>query len=395
MTRARDLYGQPWREREYVIALHYYFEHKGEPRHDGSPFLQELAQVLDRTVGSVLMRMENFTSLDPDVNVMRTGLAHVSPLCRRVFDRWSGQRHALKACAELLVRDGHADNVPSLFEPEPVLLPRAFGKYELLDFIGEGSFGAVFSCIDPDSRQTYAMKIIRVDRMCDDECLHRFVREIRALKALEHPNVIRIHDENLDTERSFPAFVMELARKSLQEHFIESARASPDVRPVLPWPDRCDIFRSILKAADALHTGASRLVHRDINPANVLQTLDGRWVLADFSLAKFMPPVPVTSSFATTTSQGWATAYYASPEQYRSFRDVDERTDIYALGKLMWDLFSEEFPPPREAKPGLPGELTAVYLKATEWEPGRRYPTVKTFVDAFEGAASGLAPDGN
>lgn len=58
MTRARDLYGQPWREREYVIALHYYLEHKGEPRHDGSPFLQELAQVLDRTVGSVLMRME-------------------------------------------------------------------------------------------------------------------------------------------------------------------------------------------------------------------------------------------------------------------------------------------------------------------------------------------------
>jgi len=186
---------------------------------------------------------------------------------------------------------------------------------------------------------------------------------------------------------------MELAQKSLQDHFAGWAKARPGVRPVLLWSERCEIFRAVLNAVGALHSGASMLIHRDINPANVLQTLDGRWVLSDFSLAKFMPPVPVSSSFATTTHQAWGTGYYASPEQYRSFRDVDERADIYALGRLMWDLFSEEFPPPREAKPGLPGELASVYLKATDWEPGGRYPTVKTLQDAFESALPGLAPD--
>lgn len=390
MSKASELYGQPWSEREYIIVLYYYFEHKNEPRYVDSKFVQEAAELLGRTKASVVMRMENFSGLDPEVGVKRKGLIHDNPFCRRMFHRWSNKLDALRACAEAFIRDTRAVELPTLFEPEPVQMPKVFGKYELFDQIGEGSFGRVFSCVNMQNEQPYAIKFIRLDVIHDDECLHRFIREIKALKAIEHPNIIKIYEDNLETERNYPVFVMDLASNNLEEYLTDKAKLSPKVRPVLPMEERCHILRCILDAVETLHTGKQSLIHRDINPNNVLLGPENNWMLADFSLAKFIMPTHTSTAFSTNSQQAWGTVGYAAPEQFNDFRNTDERADIYALGRLIWDLFTKLPPPPRPEKElhGLPEILAPLYLKAIAYEREERYSSVKQLRSDFEEAVA-------
>jgi hypothetical protein len=218
MDKVKQLYGRPWNEREYIVALHYYFSHREAPRHETADYILELANTLGRTPSAVVMRMENFGSLDSETDHARKGLGNLGPLCRKVFSDWEERQETLKACAEVLIRDASASETMSLFEPEIVTMPKAFGRYELLDRIGDGGSGTVFSCVDVNSRKNYAIKIIRADDRFDRETVHRFSREMRILASTEHPHVIRLRERNLDTEDSFPAFVMDLAEFSLAQH---------------------------------------------------------------------------------------------------------------------------------------------------------------------------------
>ena len=327
MGKAERLYGHPWSEREYVIALYFYFRNRDCPRHETAPYIQELATILGRTPASVVMRMENFSSLDPESET--SGLSNIGPLCRKVFTDWSPRRDHLESCAKLLIRESTEARNLSLFEPEPVTLPKAFSKYELLDHIGDGGFGSVFSCIEISSGKQFAIKIIKADNRFDRETLHRFFREMRILRSIQHPSVIRLHDDNLEAEESFPAFVMDLAQRSLTSLLDELSEHGSKGRPYLTTTDAVRIFRSVTSAVDALHCHDVRIVHRDINPNNVLLMDNGEWVLADFSLAKFLRSAATGSTFVTKTHMGWGTAYYAAPEQYRDFKRTDERTDVY------------------------------------------------------------------
>src|SRR4030042_2056000 len=138
MTRASELYGRPWSEREYIVVLHYYFQYRKEPRHFSASYIQNISRKLGRTPASIVMRMENFASIDPEVNIMRKGLVHANAFCRKVFKDWSGDLDNLRSCAEVFIRDTEVTNVPTLFEPKNVRIPKAFDKYELFDQIGQG-----------------------------------------------------------------------------------------------------------------------------------------------------------------------------------------------------------------------------------------------------------------
>jgi serine/threonine protein kinase len=382
MGNAERLYGRPWSEREYVIALHYYFENRDSPRHENSDYIQELCKLLGRTPASIVMRMENFGSIDPETNLERKGLANVGSMCSKVFSDWKERRDSLQACADLLIREASAARTLNLFEPNPVTLPKAFDRYELLDRIGEGGFGSVFSCIDAESRKQYAIKIIRPDNRFDRETLHRFSREIRILSSINHPNVIRLHERNLDIEDTYPAFVMDLAQCSLAHYLQLATNRCNGNRPCLERSEATSIVRSISSGVQALHS--SGIIHRDINPNNILMLSDGTWVLADFGLAKFLPSAAAATTFVTNTHVGWGTAYYAAPEQYRDFKRTDERTDIYALGMLMWELFSSSWPPPDIRTPGIPSGLEATFLRSIEREPEARHQSVADFIEELE-----------
>jgi hypothetical protein len=377
-TKASELYGKPWSKREYIIVLYHYFEHRGESHDDSSSYVQNLASIMGRTPASVAMRLHNFESLDPEVTKNRTGLQNIGPLGRDVFFYWFQKLDVLKECGEEYTREAKAASTPTLFDPDPVQMPLAFGKYEPLDEIGDGGFGKVFSCIDSTTGKHYAIKIIRTDLIADKEVLARFKREINVLKAIHHPNVIRIHEDNLAVEPHYPAFVMDLGEWSLRLYLDRNRGDSwqLDQKP-LPSPDEARrIIEQILDGIEALHENTPAVVHRDIKPENVLRLADGTWAIADFGLAKFLPPSVVSTSFNTGSRKAMGTSGYAAPEQFKDFRSACHTADIYSLGVLIWELFSPAWGQLDRSDTELPEPLEKVVLKATEKKPENRQSSV-------------------
>ncbi len=219
MSTAHEIYGRKWREKEYLIVLDAYFAHKGQPQHADTQFVQELSRIMGRTPHSILYRLQNYASVDPaETDLRRKGKAHVTEWVRRFFAEWSRKPESLRDAAEAFLRDERAQLEPDLFDPVPTRLPTIFRGFELLDEIGRGGFGIVFSCLNTQSQDTYAIKVIDGPKIYDPECLHRFRREIRALRLVNHPHVIRIHDDNLETTRNYPAYVMDLAEYDLPQY---------------------------------------------------------------------------------------------------------------------------------------------------------------------------------
>jgi serine/threonine protein kinase len=379
MTAAEEIYGRYWSEAEYLIVLHYYVRNAGKPRHHLCDYVIDASRLLGRTPGAVVMRMENYASIDPNENKSRKGLVNITDIGSQIFRKWIRNPDALRDCAEVLIREFETSNRASLFEPDPVRLPKAFGKYELLDPIGEGAFGSVFSCMNTESQTIFAIKILNTKNAGGDleEVLGRCRREIKALKAIKHPNVIRIFEDNLDQQRDFPGFVMELADTSLAKFLDASTRARgiPGVRPVLPKQEAMTLLSAVLAAVEAMHNQSPSLIHRDINPNNILRLSDGRWALADFSLAKFLRGASFDTTFATT-HQGWGTPTYTAPEQWKDFACTDERADVFSLGVLIWELFTESWPPFDRTHLALSPGLSEVVLKATERDRAHRYARV-------------------
>jgi serine/threonine protein kinase len=389
MTAAGDIYGRYWSEAEYLVVLHYYVRNIGKPRHHLCEYVIDASRLLGRTPGAVVMRMENYASIDPNENKSRKGLVNITDVGARIFRKWIQNPDALKDCAEVLIREFETSNGASLFEPDPVRLPRAFGKYELLDPIGEGAFGSVFSCMNTESQTVFAIKILNTKTAGNDldEVLGRCRREIKALKAINHSNVIRIFEDNLDQQRDFPGFVMELAETSLANYLDSSAKAhgARGTRPALPRREAMTILTSVLAAVEAMHSQNPGLIHRDINPNNILRLSEGRWVLADFSLAKFLRGVSFATTFATTNHR-WGTATYTAPEQWEDFACADERADVFSLGVLIWELLTESWPPFDRAHLSLSPALAGVVLKATERERANRYASIKELREALADA---------
>jgi serine/threonine-protein kinase len=319
--------------------------------------------------------MENYASIDPTVQETRVGLMHMTEFGRRIFEKWKDQREALALTAGVLIRQAEQKDVPDLFNPSPIKIPKAFGRYELVDQLGEGTSGLVFSCIDTESGKAFAIKIIHSHIVQDAEIFHRFLREIHALKAVTHRNVIALHQDNLDTERNFPAFIMDLATHSLTGYLEEVRHGQSErKRPILHFTESESIIKAAMESVEALHQNRPKLIHRDINPNNLLRLPDGHWVLADFGLAKFLSTAPVSTSFRTKTHRGWGTMWYTAPEQYDDFMNATERSDIYSLGILIWELFTTTGPPPTDQ--GLSERLARLYRKATARDPNQRHRSV-------------------
>ena len=373
MTNARSLYGKPWSEREYIIVLHHYLLHRDEPKHTNAPFVKEV----------VAMRMENYTSIDPEMSEARAGLTNINRLGKRLFNKWVSAPESLRDCADLLMREAKGKRQGDLFDPSPVQIPKVFGHYEIADLIGEGGFGVVYSCIEIETNKLFALKIVRADKLFDSEALSRFRREIKILKTIDHPNVVKIREDNLDSERNLPAFVMKLATCSLAEYIqnkrVESGRGN---FPILDRPEAVHIVQSVLDGLNALHRNEPPVLHRDVNPSNILLA-DDEWVLADFGLAKFASAAPATSTFFTTTRHGVGTQNYAAPEQYFNFTETGFATDVFSIGMLMWELFTDLGPPMDRRDLGLGEKMNAVVDKATHRDANLRYQSMREMREAF------------
>ena len=207
------------------------------------------------------------------------------------------------------------------------------GPYEIVAPLGAGGMGEVYRARDTRLGREVAIKIIS-DRIArDPRSLRRFEQEAKAVASLSHPNILAIHDFNTEDGISFA--VMELLRgESLADRL---------AREHLSWRQSVEIAAAVADGMASAH--ANGIVHRDLKPANIFLTKDGQVKILDFGLAKrdHADGSEVSSNVETASQPGLVvgTIGYMSPEQV-SGADIDARTDIFALGCILYEMISGE-----------------------------------------------------
>ena len=265
--------------------------------------------------------------------------------------------------------------------------------YEIEELIGRGGMGVVYRAQHAHLRRTVALKLLGPDMAHDTAFRERFLRESRIAAAIHHPNIITIYDAGEADGLLYIAM-----------RYIEGADlASVLERDGALAPERALSFLGqVADALDAAH--ALGIVHRDVKPANILMDAD-RCYLTDFGLTRRMS----SRSGLTVQGQFVGTVEYMSPEQIEG-GPLDGRTDVYALGCLLYHALAgtvpyaresevsviyahmQERPPSLSAKrPDLPIELDAVVAKAMAKRKEDRYDRCRDLIDAA-GASLGHQP---
>ncbi len=236
------------------------------------------------------------------------------------------------------------------------------GRYKLLQKIGEGGFGAVYMAEqEMPVRRRVALKIIKLG-MDTRQVIARFEAERQALAMMDHPNIARVLDAG-STESGRPYFVMELVRGITITNYCDQEN--------LPTHERLKLFISVCQAIQ--HAHSKGIIHRDIKPSNVMVTLhDGHPVpkVIDFGVAKATQHRLTEKTLFTQYEQFIGTPAYMSPEQAEmSGLDVDTRTDVYALGVLLYELLVGRTP--FDAKELLSGGYEEIRRRIREDEPSK------------------------
>ena len=257
------------------------------------------------------------------------------------------------------------------------------GRYELDQIIGRGGMAEVWRARDRRLVRDVAIKRLRVDLASDPTFQARFRREAQSAAGLNHPNIVAVYDtgEELDpsSDVSVPYIVMELVEGVTLRDVLR------DGRKVLP-ERALEFTKGVLDALAYSHRAG--IIHRDIKPANVMLTPSGSVKVMDFGIAR---AVADTSATMTQTAAVIGTAQYLSPEQARGEK-VDNRSDIYAVGCLLYELLVSEPPfkgdspvsvayqhvreipvPPSQLDPEITPEMDAIVLKALEKDTSNRY----------------------
>jgi hypothetical protein len=264
-----------------------------------------------------------------------------------------------------------------------------FLGYRIEELVGRGGMGVVYRAYDLRLKRTVALKLVTPELAIDERFKERFARETELTMALEHPNVIPIHDAGDVDGRLYLAMRLvegtDLRALLAREGALEPARGLA-------------ICGQVANALDAAHRKG--LVHRDVKPSNVLLDANEHVYLADFGLTRRL------EEQGTQAGEGRSvgTPAYLAPEQIEG-KPVDGRADVYALGCLLYECLTGSVPfhrtsrlaaawahleaePPTASKerPELPVALDAVIAKALAKEPDDRYPTCGALITAAEQA---------
>lgn len=240
------------------------------------------------------------------------------------------ENDAQRGRVEALLANAETDAHP-LREPQPEAIGSTIGPYRILQHLGEGGFGVVYEAEQrvPIDRRV-ALKVIKPG-MDTDSVIARFEAERQALAMMDHPNIAQVFDAGT-TQAGLPYFVMELVRGIPVVQFCDEQKYN--IR------QRLELFLDICSAVN--HAHQKGVIHRDLKPPNILVALHGdRAVpkIIDFGIAKATQQRLTDKTLFTRFEQFVGTPLYISPEQAAfSGLDVDTRSDIYALGVILYEL---------------------------------------------------------
>src|SRR5579884_3923895 len=256
------------------------------------------------------------------------------------------------------------------------------GRYELQELVGAGGMSSVFRAHDRVLERTVALKVLHQRLSDEDEYVERFRREARMVAGLSHQNIVTVIDRGEDDGRPFIVFEF-VAGENLKE-IVE--RNGP-----LPVDRALELAMQIARGLAFAH--ANGYVHRDVKPQNVLLNGDGQAKVTDFGIARSLD----VKHGVTQTGTVLGTSDYIAPEQAQG-RPVDEHTDVYSLGIVLYELLTGELPftgdnfvavamrhinepPPsiRAKRSDVPPRVDAAVQKALAKDPGDRWATMADF----------------
>lgn len=255
--------------------------------------------------------------------------------------------------------------------------------------------GDVYRARDPRLGREVAIKVLPAAFTFDSERLRRFEQEARAASALNHPNILTVHD--IGTHEECPYLVCELLHGQTLRDLLAKAP--------LPVQKAADYARQLASGLAAAH--AREIIHRDLKPDNVFVTDDGRVKILDFGLAKLLPPIrtdegtggPAVAS--TETGMILGTMGYMSPEQAQGMR-VDHRTDLFSLGAVLYEMVSgrpafpghslaalvavihTDPPPVSTVRPEVPKALAQIIQRCLAKDPAERYHSARELLTSLE-----------
>ncbi len=263
---------------------------------------------------------------------------------------------------------------------------RISGRYEILRLVGEGGMANVYLAIDIYLKRQCAVKVLRGDLSNDEKFIMRFQREAISASSLSHPNIVELYDVGEDKGRYY--IVMEyIEGKTLRQ--LVKARKSLSVYEVI------DITKQLSNAL--AHAHEKNVIHRDIKPHNIIVSSDGKAKIMDFGIAMIS-----NYTMLTNTNSIIGSVHYLSPEQV-SGKGADNRSDIYSLGIVMYEMLTgevpfmgetaiaialehlnNEVPSVMKQNMNVPQPLENVIRKATAKKPSNRYANAMTLHDDLD-----------
>src|SRR5262245_11096568 len=283
--------------------------------------------------------------------------------------------------------------------PQSNLIGATIGNYKVVCKLGEGGMGSVYLAEHPLIGKKVALKVLHAEFASNDEVVSRFFTEARSVNNIQHPNIVDIVDYGVipgarPTEAGMVYFIIE---------FLDVQSLSSVIHREAPLPPERALKIS-LQVADALAAShAQRIVHRDLKPDNIMLVTRGRdrdfIKVLDFGIAKLTGDQP--GSRRTRTGIVMGTPAYMSPEQCDGRGNVDHRTDVYALGIVLYEMLTGRVPFVGEGygeilvqhltqRPArlsqfrvLPPHVEVVVLKALEKRPEQRDPSMDELTRAL------------
>src|SRR5438067_6648457 len=277
----------------------------------------------------------------------------------------------------------------------PVVGELIAGRYELEELVGSGGMSSVYRARDRLLERAVALKILHEQFTRDDDYVERFRREARAVAQLAHPNIVTVIDRGEQEGRQFIVFEY-VDGMNLKELMTQEGPLSPR--------EAIELALQVARGLSFAHDQG--LVHRDVKPQNVLLDGDGRAKVTDFGIAH---AVDVDGMTITGTIMG--TSNYIAPEQARG-QPVDEQTDVYSLGCVLYELLAGEVPfdgdnfvavamrhvndpvpSVREVRPGVPPHLDWAIRCAMAKDHGERFDSMADFAAELEACHAELDGD--